>query len=288
MPLISSTAMLQAARRNRYAVAAFNVHTLEMLQAVVEAAAETQSPLIIQSTVGTVKHLGPDYIAAAATVAANRTGLPIALHLDHCTDFSLIVQCIRAGYTSVMIDASMHPFEVNVEQTRRVMEVAAAAGVNVEAELGKVGGVEDDIVVDERDALLADPEECSLFIERTGVPTLAPAIGTAHGIYVGEPNIDFARIAQIAERIEVPLVLHGGSGIPAEQVKKAVSLGMAKMNIATELRIAFSDAIKLVFAEHPKENDPRKYMVPAKEAVKQLAIEKMQLCGCIGKAGEIR
>ncbi|MDQ1912774.1 class II fructose-1,6-bisphosphate aldolase [Paenibacillus sp. GD4] len=288
MPLISSTAMLQAARRNRYAVAAFNVHTLEMLQAVVEAAAETQSPLIIQSTVGTVKHLGPDYIAAAATVAANRTGLPIALHLDHCTDFSLIVQCIRAGYTSVMIDASMHPFEVNVEQTRRVMEVAAAAGVNVEAELGKVGGVEDDIVVDERDALLADPEECSLFIERTGVPTLAPAIGTAHGIYVGEPNIDFARIAQIAERIEVPLVLHGGSGIPAEQVKKAVSLGMAKMNIATELRIAFSDAIKQVFAEHPKENDPRKYMVPAKEAVKRLAIEKMQLCGCIGKAGEIR
>ncbi|MFD0695981.1 class II fructose-1,6-bisphosphate aldolase [Paenibacillus sp. GCM10027628] len=288
MPLISSTAMLQTARKNKYAVAAFNVHTLEMLQAVVEAAEETQSPLIIQSTVGTVKHLGPDYIAAAATVAANRTGLPIALHLDHCTDFPLIVQCIRAGYTSVMIDASMHPFEDNVERTRKVMEVASAAGVNVEAELGKVGGVEDDIVVDERDALLADPEECSLFIERTGVYTLAPAIGTAHGIYKGEPNIDFARIAQIADRVEAPLVLHGGSGIPAEQVKRAVSLGMAKMNIATELRITFSDAIKHVFSDHPDENDPRKYMVPAKEAVKRLAIEKMQLCGCIGKAGDVR
>ncbi|NQX71381.1 class II fructose-1,6-bisphosphate aldolase [Paenibacillus alba] len=288
MPLISSTHMLQIARKNKYAIGAFNVHTLEMLQAVIEAAVETQSPLIIQSTVGTVKHLGPDYLAAAATVAANRTGLPIALHLDHCTDFQLIVQCIRAGYTSVMIDASMYPFEENVERTRKVMEVALAAGVNVEAELGKVGGVEDDIVVDERDALLADPEECSQFIERTGVLTLAPAIGTAHGIYKGEPNIDFARIAQIADRVAAPLVLHGGSGIPAEQVRRAVALGMAKMNIATELRIAFTDAIKQVFTANPEENDPRKYMVPAKEAAKRLAIEKMQLCGCVGKAGEVR
>jgi len=164
------------------------------------------------------------------------------------------------------------------------MEVAAAAGVNVEAELGKVGGVEDDIVVDERDALLADPEECRTFVERTGVHTLAPAIGTAHGIYKGEPNIDFDRIGRIAGLVETPLVLHGGSGIPAEQVKRAVSLGMAKMNVATELRIAFSDAIKDIFAANPDENDPRKYMVPAKAAVKRLAIEKMQLCGCIGKA----
>lgn len=287
MPLISSTHMLQVARQNKYAVTAFNVHTLEMLQAVVEAAEETQSPLIIQSTVGTVKHLGPDYLAAAATVAANRTGLPIALHLDHCTDFDLIVQCIRAGYTSVMIDASMYPYEENIARTRKVMEVAAAAGVNVEAELGKVGGVEDDIVVEEHEAMLADPEECKLFVERTGVHTLAPAIGTAHGIYKGEPNIDFARIGRIAQLVDVPLVLHGGSGIPAEQVKQAVSLGMAKMNVATELRIAFSDAIKQVFSEHAGENDPRKYMVPAKQAVKQLAIEKMQLCGCIGKAADV-
>ncbi|MEK4513244.1 MULTISPECIES: class II fructose-1,6-bisphosphate aldolase [Paenibacillus] len=288
MTLISSTEMLQIARKNKYAVGAFNVHTLEMLQAVVEAAVETQSPLIIQSTVGTVKHLGPDYIAEAAKVAADRTGLPIALHLDHCTDFSTIVQCIRAGYTSVMIDASMFAFEENVERTLKVMEIALAAGVNVEAELGKVGGVEDDIVVAEHEALLADPEDCRLFIERTGVLTLAPAIGTAHGIYKGEPNIDFDRIAKIAEIVDVPLVLHGGSGIPAEQVKKAVALGMSKMNVATELRIAFSNAIKDVFAANVEENDPRKYMVPAKEAVKRLAIEKMELCGCIGKAGDLR
>jgi len=259
-----------------------------MLQAVVEAAVETESPLIIQSTVGTVKHLGPDYIAEAAKVAADRTGLPIALHLDHCTDFSTIVQCIRAGYTSVMIDASMFAFEENVERTLKVMEIALAAGVNVEAELGKVGGVEDDIVVADHEAMLADPEDCRRFVELTGVPTLAPAIGTAHGIYKGEPNIDFDRIAKIAETVDVPLVLHGGSGIPAEQVKRAVSLGMAKMNVATELRIAFSNAIKDVFAANVEENDPRKYMVPAKEAVKRLAMEKMELCGCIGKAGDLR
>ncbi|SDW17579.1 class II fructose-bisphosphate aldolase [Paenibacillus sp. CF384] len=288
MPLLSSTRMLQQARAGKYAVAAFNVHTLEMLQAVTEAAIETQSPLIIQSTVGTVKHLGPEYIVAAASVAANQTGLPIALHLDHCTDFKLIVRCIRAGYTSVMMDASMHPFDENVRRTAKVIEVAEAAGVNVEAELGKVGGVEDDIIVDELEALLADPDECVTFMELTGVHTLAPAIGTAHGIYKGTPNIDFARIASIADRIAAPLVLHGGSGIPAEQVKLAVSLGMAKMNIATELRIAFSDAIKDVFANKPSENDPRTYMVPAKQAVKRLAMEKMQLCGCVGKAIEMR
>ncbi|WP_334072470.1 class II fructose-1,6-bisphosphate aldolase [Paenibacillus sp. A14] len=288
MPLISSTEMLKDARREKYAIAAFNVHTLEMLQAVVEAAVETESPLIIQSTVGTVKHLGPDYIARAAKTAADRSGLPIALHLDHCTDFPTIIQCIRAGYTSVMIDASMHPFEENVNQTRKVMEIARASGVNVEAELGKVGGVEDDIVVDERQASLADPEECVRFIELTGVSTLAPAIGTAHGIYKGRPNIDFERIARIANRVAVPLVLHGGSGIPAEQIHQAVMLGMSKVNIATELRIAFSDAIKGVFTDHPEENDPRKYMVPAKEAVKRLAMEKMRLCGCAGKAGVAR
>ncbi|HZG57796.1 class II fructose-1,6-bisphosphate aldolase [Paenibacillus sp.] len=288
MTLVSSTAMLQAARAGGYAVCAFNVHTLEMLQAAVEAAAEADAPLILQSTVGTVKHLGADYIAAAAKTAAARTRIPIALHLDHCTEFDVIVQCIRAGYTSVMIDASHDPFEENVRQTRRVVELAAAVGVNVEAELGRVGGVEDDLVVADADALLADPDECAAFVEATGVPTLAPAIGTAHGIYKGEPNIDFARIERIAAKVDVPLVLHGGSGIPEAQVRRAVSLGMAKMNVATELRIVFSDAIKAVFAANPDENDPRKYMIPAKKALKAAALEKIRLCGCAGKAADAR
>lgn len=286
--LISSTSMLQAAREQGFGITAFNVHTLEMLQAVVEAAEDTQSPLILQTTVGTVKHLGPEYIVAAATTAAKLSSVPIALHLDHCTDYDLIVRCIRAGYTSVMIDASMHPYDDNVRMTQEVVRVALAAGVNVEAELGKVGGVEDDIVVEEEDARLAVPEECAAFVAATGVPTLAPAIGTAHGIYKGEPKIAFDRLEQIAKQVAVPLVLHGGSGIPEDQVKRCVKLGMAKMNVATELRIAFSDAIKAIFAANPDENDPRKYMIPAKQAVKTLAIQKMKMAGCLGQADAVR
>ncbi|MED1799891.1 class II fructose-1,6-bisphosphate aldolase [Brevibacillus porteri] len=284
MALVSSTQMLRTAREQGYCVGAFNVHTMEMLQAVVEAACEANAPLILQTTVGTVRHLGPEYIAAIARVASEEARVPIALHLDHCHEEELIVRCIEAGYTSVMIDASMHPFAENAEMTRRVVELARERGVNVEAELGKVGGVEDDLVVDDADAALADPIECERFIELTGVDTLAPAIGTAHGIYKGEPRIDFARIEEIARRVSVPLVLHGGSGIPEEQVKRAVQLGMAKMNVATELRIAFSQAIKGVFDDNPQENDPRTYMKQAKQAVKEVALAKMEMCGCIGKA----
>jgi tagatose 1,6-diphosphate aldolase GatY/KbaY len=285
--LISSTSLLEQARANGYAIGAFNVHTLEMMQAVVEGAEELKAPLILQTTVGTVKHLGPDYIVAAARTAAKNASIPIALHLDHCTDYDLLIRCIREGYTSVMIDASMHTYEENVRRTLEVVKVAKAAGVNVEAELGKVGGVEDNISVDESEAALADPKECAEFVERTGVPTLAPAIGTAHGIYKGEPNIAFDRLEVIRDMVQVPLVLHGGSGIPDEQVKRCVSLGMAKMNVATELKIAFSNAIKEVFREQPEENDPRKYMVPAKEAVKELAQTKMRLIGSAGRASEL-
>lgn len=284
MALVSSAPLLRDARSNRYCIGAFNIHTLEMLQAAVEAADETDSPLILQTTVGTAKHLGLDYIAAAAETASRKIRVPIALHLDHCNDFNLIIQAIRAGYTSVMIDASHSPFEENVRQTAKVVEIAHAAGVNVEAELGKVGGVEDDIRVDEQDALLAVPEECERFVELTGVDTLAPAIGTAHGIYKGEPKIDFERIAQIAKRVSVPLVLHGGSGIPEDQVKRCISLGMAKMNVATELRIVFSDVIKEVFQQNPDENDPRKYMAPARSKLKKTIKQKITLCGSNGRA----
>ncbi|MGG4033560.1 class II fructose-bisphosphate aldolase [Paenibacillus cisolokensis] len=284
MALVSSTPLLIEARQRGYGIVAFNVHTLEMLQAVVEAAEESRSPLILQTTVGTVKHLGIEYIVGAAQTAARRASVPIALHLDHCQDFELILQCMRAGYTSVMIDQSMHPFERNVEMTRKVVEVARALNVNVEAELGKVGGVEDDIRVEDDKATLADPEECRRFVELTGVPTLAPAIGTAHGIYKGEPDIDFRRIEDIAGKVEVPLVLHGGSGIPEAQIKRCVSLGMAKINVATELKNAFSLSLQQSFAANPDDLDPRSYMSAAKQAVKRLAQEKMRLSGCAGKA----
>ncbi|OKP80720.1 tagatose-bisphosphate aldolase [Paenibacillus helianthi] len=287
MPLISSTEMLQIAKTNHYAVCAFNIHSFEMLQAVAEAAAETSSPIIIQTSINTVKYLGLNYLVAAAAAASENTGIPITLHLDHCTDFDMIVRCIRAGYTSVMIDASMHPFEENVRQTRKIVEIASAGGVNVEAELGNVGNASEDSLPGVEGLELADPEACKLFVESTRVATLAPAIGTVHGITRQHPEIDFARIGQIAENVDAPLVLHGGSSIHAAHLRKAVELGIAKVNVATELRVAFSEAIRQVFSSRPEENDPRRYMNAAKEAVKRLAIEKMEICGCIGKAGDI-
>ena len=280
MALVSSVPMLTEARKKGYCVAAFNIHTFEMMQAVVEAAEESRSPLILQTTVGTIKHLGVEYIVAAAKVAAEKAKVPIALHLDHCRDYELIIECLRKGYTSVMIDASKYPFEENVEQTRCVVEVAKAMEVNVEAELGKIGGVEDDIVVDESSALLADPSECERFVELTGVTSLAPAIGTAHGMYQGEPNIDFDRLEKISKKVDIPLVLHGGSGIPAEHIKRCISLGIAKLNVATELKQAFSLSIRQYFSKHPDELDPRKYMAPAKEDIKRIAKEKIAMCGC--------
>ncbi|QTM99123.1 ketose-bisphosphate aldolase [Sediminibacillus dalangtanensis] len=288
MGLISSTPMLEKARSEGFGIVAFNVHSLDMIYAVVEAADEVKAPVILQTTVGSVKSLGAENIVAAAEKASNQYNVPVALHLDHCTEYSVIVQCIRAGYTSVMIDASMHPFEENVRKTNQVMEIAKHLDINVEAELGKVGGVEDDIVVSDEDAQKAVPAECVEFIKRTKVPTLAPAIGTAHGIYKGEPDIDFIRIQEIAHLVEVPLVLHGGSAIPDEDVKRCVSLGMAKMNVSTELKNAYSAAIRNHFIETPEALDPRQYLSKAKNAAKDLAQSKITLVGCAGKATEIQ
>ncbi|QGH36055.1 ketose-bisphosphate aldolase [Gracilibacillus salitolerans] len=288
MTLVSSTPMLQEARESGYGIVAFNVHSFDMLYSVAEAAAEIDAPVIIQTTVGTVQNLGPDSIVKTAHAASEKYDIPMALHLDHCTDLDVIIKCIRAGYTSIMIDASMHPFEENVRLTNQVMNIAKYIDVNVEAELGKVGGVEDNIIVSDKDAEKAVPAECKEFIERTGVPTLAPAIGTAHGIYSGDPDIDFERIKEIANLIDEPLVLHGGSAIPAEDVKQCISLGMAKMNVSTELKNAYSEAIKEHFSETPDSLDPRKYLSKAKEVAKELAKEKMTLVGCARKAPEIK
>ncbi|WP_208587753.1 class II fructose-bisphosphate aldolase [Gracilibacillus suaedae] len=288
MTLVSSTPMLQEARKSGYGIVAFNIHSFDMLYSVVEAAAEIDAPVIIQTTVGTVKNLGPDNIVKTASAASEKYDIPIALHLDHCTDLEVIIQCIRAGYTSVMMDASMYPFEENVRLTNQVMDIAKHIDINVEAELGKVGGVEDNIVVSAKDAEKAVPTECREFINRTGVPTLAPAIGTAHGIYNGDPDIDFRRIEEIANLVEEPLVLHGGSAIPEDDVKQCISLGMAKMNVSTELKNAYSEAIKEHFSEMPDSLDPRKYLTKAKNIAKELAKNKMVLVGSAGKASEIK
>ncbi|WP_408008143.1 ketose-bisphosphate aldolase [Pseudalkalibacillus sp. A8] len=283
MALLSTTPMLEIAKRNKHGIVAFNVHSFDSIFWVLEAADELKSPVILQTTVGTVKSLGAKNIVEVVTAAADHYNIPVGLHLDHCTDFEVIKEAIRAGYTSVMIDASMHPFEENVVKTKQVIDLAKSLGVNVEAELGKVGGVEDDIVVAEEDAQKAVPEECKQFIELTGVPTLAPAIGTAHGIYKGNPDIDFERIAAIAKLVDIPLVLHGGSAVPDEDVHRCVSLGMAKVNVSTELKNAYSEAIRQHFIDEPDSLDPRSYLQKAKEAAKEIAKSKIRMVGSEGK-----
>lgn len=283
MTLISTTPMLQKAKEDGHGIVAFNVHSFDSIFWVLEAAAELKSPVILQTTVGTVTSLGAENIVAVVRAASEHYNIPTGLHLDHCTDFEVIKKAIRAGYTSVMIDASMQPFDVNVAETKQVMELAGSLGVNVEAELGKVGGVEDDIVVAEEDAEKAVPEECKEFVDLTGVPTLAPAIGTAHGIYKGKPEIDFDRIEKIAALVDVPLVLHGGSAIPEEEVRRCVSLGMAKVNVSTELKNAYSAAIRQHFIDEPESLDPRAYLQKAKDAAKEMAKSKIRMVGSEGK-----
>lgn len=283
MALISTTPMLQKAKKDMHGIVAFNVHSFDSIFWVLEAASELKSPVILQTTVSTVKSLGAKNIVQVAKAASEHYNIPTGLHLDHCTDFEVIKEAIQAGYTSVMIDASMYTFKENVEKTKKVVELAYSLGVNIEAELGKVGGVEDDIVVDDMDATKADPKECKTFVDLTGVPTLAPAIGTAHGIYKGKPDIDFERIAQIAKLVDVPLVLHGGSAVPDEDVRHCVSLGMAKVNVSTELKNAYSEAIRQHFLDEPKSLDPRAYLQKAKEAAIEMAKSKIRMVGSEGK-----
>lgn len=283
MALLSTTPMLEKAKIEGHGIVAFNVHSFDSIFWVLEAASELKSPVILQTTVGTVSTLGAKNIVEVVKTAAEHYRVPTGLHLDHCTDYQVIKEAIRAGYTSVMIDASMHPFEENVEQTKQVIDLAKSLGVNVEAELGKVGGVEDDIVVNEEDAQKAVPSECKLFVELTGVATLAPAIGTAHGIYKGDPDIDFDRIEEIAKLVDVPLVLHGGSAVPDEDVRRCVSLGMAKVNVSTELKNAYSEAIRNHFEVDPESLDPRAYLQKAKDAAKDMAKSKIRIVGSEGK-----
>ncbi|EMT39411.1 fructose-1,6-bisphosphate aldolase, class II, various bacterial and amitochondriate protist [Thermoanaerobacter thermohydrosulfuricus WC1] len=284
MSLVNTKKMLEDAKKNKYAVGAFNVHNLETLKAVAKAAYEMRSPLILQTTPGTIKHAGEDYIAAMAKVASEKYDIPIALHLDHGNSFDLVVKCIRAGYTSVMIDGSELSYEQNVELTKKVVEVAHAAGVTVEAELGSIVGVEDDMYVKEDKSAFTDPKMAADFVEKTGVDSLAIAIGTAHGMYKGEVKLDFERLKEIASLVDIPLVLHGASGVPDELVKKAIALGICKLNIATELKIPFANAIKEVFKNNPDESDPRKFLAPGEKAIEEVVKEKIKLFGCGGKA----
>ena len=281
--LVTGSELLLDAQKRGYAVGAFNVNNMEIIQAIIEAAEETNSPVILQASQGGLKYAGLEYIAALGRLAAEKATVPVALHLDHGTDFGQIMGCIRNGFSSVMIDASQYPLEENIELTKRVIEVAHAVGVTVEAELGKIGGTEDDISVDEKDATFTDPKEAKTFVEATNVDYLAVAVGTAHGVYQGEPELDFDRIKAIREAIDAPIVLHGSSGVPYDALKKAISLGVCKINIDTDVRISFANAVKDVVKNNPDEYDPRKLLAPAREAMKETIKEKMEVFGSTGK-----
>lgn len=277
--ILSTKQMLIDAMENNYAVPAFNIHNLETIQVVVETAQEMKSPVILAGTPGTISYAGGDYIVGIAKVAANKYDIPIAIHLDHFEDVEEIKRYIDMGFRSSMIDASSEQFEENIRITKTVVDYAHKYGATVEAELGKLGGQEDDLVVDAENASYTDPKSAAEFIERTGIDSLAVAIGTAHGLYKGEPKLDFERLKSIRAIVNIPLVLHGASDVPDELVRRAIELGINKVNVATDLKIPFANAVKKYFIENPEANDPRKYMTPGKLAMKEIVRHKIEVCG---------
>lgn len=284
MKIVSTREMLNKAQREGYAVPAFNIHNLETLQVVVETAAELKSPVILAGTPSTINYAGGEFIVSMADVAAGKYDIPIAIHLDHYEEVDEIEEYIKLGFRSAMIDASHKAYEDNIATVKQVVEFAHKYDTTVEAELGRLGGQEDDLIVDEKDTKYTNPKQAKEFVEKTGIDSLAVAIGTAHGLYKGVAKLDFDRLKEIRDMVDVPLVLHGASDIPDELVKKAISLGICKVNVATDLKIPFSDAVKKYFIENPTANDPRKYMQPGKDAMKKIVAHKIMVCGSNGKA----
>lgn len=308
MPLITSTTMFEKAYNEKYAIGAFNVNNMEIIQGIMDAAKEERAPLILQVSAGARKYAKPIYLRRLVDAAVEDTGLPVVLHLDHGEDFEVCKSCIEDGFTSVMIDGSKYPFEKNIEITKRVVDYAHSKGVVVEAELGKLAGIEDNINVSEREATFTDPDQAVEFVERTGIDSLAIAIGTSHGAYKfkGDPMLDFDRLEKINSLLPgFPLVLHGAStvlpefvdlcnkyggsipgakGVPEDMLRKATKMGVCKINIDTDLRLAMTAAIRQYMTENPSQFDPRKYLGPARDAIKKMVAHKMRnVLGCSGK-----
>lgn len=305
--IASSAQLLKKASRGGYAVGAFNVNNLETLRAVVDAAEAERAPVIVQTSEGAIAYAGMEELASLALIAARRARVPVAFHLDHGRDPDLVARAVKSGwYGSVMFDGSNLPYEENVAATRRVVRLARARGVAVEAELGALAGIEDLVSAAERDARFTDPDEAAAFAEETGCDALAVAVGTSHGAYKfsGTSRLDFARLRRIAERVNVPLVLHGASGVPADvkrlciahgcriedakgvsdaSVKRAVSLGIRKVNVDTDLRIAFDAGVRKFLHDRPEVIDPREILKPAVELMEKVVRQKMRVLGCAGK-----
>jgi fructose-bisphosphate aldolase class II len=284
MTLATSKELLQAARREKYAVGAFNAFNLEMVQGIIEAATEERSPLILQVSQGAIKYAGLQVATELVRIMADQTPVPIVLHLDHGTDFNQVVRCIRSGFTSLMFDGSKYPFDENVAKTKLVAEMGHAVGIPVEGELGKIGGVEDNISVSDLEATMTDPQEAKKFVELTGIDSLAIACGTVHQMKTACAVLDNKRISEIAALVDIPLVLHGASGVPEEGVREAIARGICKINIATHLNQAFTQAVYKAMSENPNEVDPRKTLVFGKNAVKEAVRAKIRLFGSNGKA----
>ena len=282
MPLVTSKEMLKNAQAGRYAVGAFNVENMEMVKAVIGAAEELRAPVMLQTTPSTVKYGTVETFAAIVAAEAKKASVPVCLHLDHGDSYELACQCMENGYTSVMIDGSKEDFAGNVSVTKKVVEAAHAKGLPVEAELGKVGGKEDDHEA-EADTN-TDPMEAKDFVEQTQVDSLAVAIGTAHGFYEGTPVLDKERITEIKKVVSVPLVLHGSSGLSYEDVRECVERGMCKLNFSTELRAAYTDAVKKLLKEKPETYDPKAFGKVGIPAVKEQVKKRICVCGSDGKA----
>ena len=300
MALVTTKSMFEKALKSDYAVGAFNVNNMEIVQGIVEAAQEENAPLILQVSAGARKYAKPAYLLKLVEAAILDTGLDIALHLDHGEDFEICKKCVDDGFTSVMIDGSKHAFEENIRITKEVVDYAHAHGVVVEAELGKLAGIEDNIKVDAKNATFTVPEEAAEFVAKTGVDSLAIAIGTSHGAYKfkGDPYLDFERLQEIHKLIpDTPLVLHGAStvlpefvakcneyggdipgaqGVPEDMIRTATKYGVCKVNIDTDLRLAMTAEIRKHFAEHPADFDPRKYLGPARDAIRGMVQHKIK------------
>lgn len=308
MPLVTSKEMFAEAYAHHYAVGAFNVNNMEIIQGIVDAAKEEQAPLILQVSAGARKYAKHIYLMKLVEAAIEDTGLPICLHLDHGEDFAICKSCIDGGFTSVMIDGSKYSFEENIALTKQVVEYAHPRGVVVEAELGRLAGVEDAVKVNTKEATYTDPKEAVEFVERTGVDSLAIAIGTSHGAYKfkGEPSLDMDRLETITKLLPgFPLVLHGAStvlpefvdkcnhfggqiagarGVPEEMLLAAGKLGVCKINIDTDLRLAMTASIREYLASNPGDFDPRQYLRPARDAIKNMVKHKISaVLNCSGK-----
>lgn len=281
------TEMLNKAKNEGYAVGQFNINNLEYTQAILQAAQEENSPVILGVSEGAGKYMGGFKTVVGMVenlMEFYNITVPVAIHLDHGSSFEKCVEAIYAGFTSVMIDGSHFPLEENIALTKKVVDVAHALGISVEAELGRIGGQEDDLIVDDAEAAYAIPSECDQLVRETGVDCFAPALGSVHGPYKGEPNLGFDRMKEVMELTGVPLVLHGGTGIPSKDIQKAISLGTAKINVNTENQITSAKTVRKILEEKPDLYDTRKFMGPARDTIKETVIGKMREFGSSNKA----